>query len=98
MALKYEAMKNGNCIGPYDRVGARHTHSMTASVAATHNEIESAPSHHLKKHLHHHDMHNVSHVNAAHHSGHDEHRYVSNHIKPVLKHGAHGHAKVGVTH
>lgn len=105
IASKYETMKRGNSAGPYDHVGARHTHSMTAGKIdilsekphLPHEEVahrRAATEKHTSASHHHYD----NHAHASHKDDEHGHSHSQHHTKPASKHASsRDHGKVGAT-
>lgn len=111
IASKYEAMKHGNSSGPYDHVGARHTHSMTAGkvdilserthLSHEHTGPDGVDHQHLEtggSHRGGHDKdHKERHGHTSHKNEENERNHSHHHNKPASKHSSssHAHGKVG---
>ncbi len=102
VASKYETMRHGNSAGPYDHVGARHTHSVTAATTTVHsrdyNDFTKSHSHHVENHSHHHEQDSRNHRHRPNHTSNDEHGDSEHHSKPTSKQGGHGHTKISASH
>ena len=92
ISSKYEAMGGSNKAGPYDHVGARHTHTMTAGSSPhienphAHYPVAARGDNHSHVHTH---GHNHDHVegNRHHHDAHDQE--VSTKPHQSVNHGSH---------
>ena len=91
ISSKYEAMGGSNKAGPYDHVGARHTHTMTAGISPhienphAHSPVAARGDNHSHVHTHGHNHDHVEDKGNRHHDAHDQ----EDSAKPHVNHGSH---------